>query len=340
MRHGILLIALLGAFPDARVFAQTAEEAAPLEEVVVTGEYPGPGMWKITRPGDDAHVMWIVGEPPPLPKRMQWKSRDVEAVAQRSQEILRDATVSMEPDEKIGLFRGLSLLPAALKARKNPEGATLREHVPPELYARWLVQKKRYLGRDGGVEDFRPIFAADKLRRAAFDDLGLRDSGMVWDVVGKLAKKRKIPVTTPTIKFTFHTREIKEKLREFSRESLPDTECFASTLDLTEALSDTTTEARRARAWATADLATLESLPPLPNPYVPCAMALLSSEPAKQLIPSDIREQIYASWTEAAVKSLGANETTLAIVPLAKLTRDGGYLARLREKGYVVEPPK
>ena len=340
MRHGVFLVALLGAFLHAPAFAQAAGDAAPMEEVVVTGEYPGPGMWKITRPGNEPHVMWIVGEPPPLPKRMKWKSRAVEAVAQRSQEILRDATVSMEPDEKIGLFRGLSLLPAALKARKNPDDAALRDRVSPDLYARWLVQKKRYLGHDGGVEDFRPIFAADKLRRAAFDDLGLRESGMVWEVVGKLAKKRKIPVTTPTIKFTFHTREIKDKLREFSRESLPDSECFARTLDLTEALSDSATEARRAQAWATADLATLDSLPPLPNPYLPCAMALLSSEAAKELIPADIREQIYVSWTEAAARSLTVNETTLAVVPLAKLTRDGGYLARLREMGYLVEPPK
>ena len=39
----------------------------PLEEVVVTGEFPGPGMWKVTRADDAAgHVLWIVGEPPPL----------------------------------------------------------------------------------------------------------------------------------------------------------------------------------------------------------------------------------------------------------------------------------
>ncbi len=54
---------------------------------------------------------------------MKWKSRDVEAVAVSAQEILLDAGVSMEPDERIGVFKGLSLLPAALKARKNPEEA-------------------------------------------------------------------------------------------------------------------------------------------------------------------------------------------------------------------------
>jgi hypothetical protein len=271
---------------------------------------------------------------------MQWKSRDVESVAMRSQEILLDASVRMEPDEKIGVFRGLTLLPAAMKARRNPDEATLRERVPPDLYARWLAQKKLYLGRDSGVEQWRPIFAATKLRSAAFDDLKLRDSGMVWEVVGKLAKKRKIPVTTPSLKFTFHTRELKTKIKEFSRESLPDTECFATTLDLVEALSDRVTEGRRAHAWATADLATLDSLPPLPNPYVPCAMAVLGSDVAREVIPADIRERLYASWMDAAAKALATNETTLAIVPLAKLTREGGYLERLRARGYSIDAPK
>jgi hypothetical protein len=40
------------------------------------------------------------------------------------------------------------------------------------------------------------------------------------------------------------------------------------------------------------------------------------------------------------VKSLSANETTLAIVPLGKLTRKGGYLERLRARGYQIEAPK
>lgn len=333
-----ILCAAIGVGLLGGVRAQSPP-AEPMEEVVVTGEFPGPGMWKVTK-SDGAHVMWIVGDPPPLPKRMQWKSRDVEAVALRSQEILLDASLRMQPDEKIGVFRGLSLLPAALKARRNPDHASLRASVPAELYSRWLVQKKRYLGHDSGVEDWRPLFAADKLRKAAFADLGLRESGMVWDVVGKLAKKRKIPTTSPKLEFTFHTRELRSKIKEFSREALADTECFAATLDLTEALSDSGTESRRAHAWATADLATLESLAPLPNPYVPCAMAVLRSEVAKEIIPTDIREQLYALWTEAAVKSLNANETTLAIVPLTKLLRDGGYLARLREAGFTIEAPK
>ena len=337
-RYLLILLALL---PGSFARAQAPAPDEPMEEVVVTGEFPGPGMWKVTRADDPAgHVLWIVGDPPPLPKRMKWKSRAVESVAIRAQEILLDATVSMKPDEEIGVFKGLSLLPSVLKARKNPGEATLRSQVPADVYERWLVQKKKFLGSDSGVEKWRPLFAAQKLRREAFDDLGLRESGMVWEVVGKLAKKYKIRTTQPSIPFTFPTEGLKDKIKDFSRQPLADVECFSTTLDLTQALSDTATEEQRARAWATADLATLQSLPPLPNPFLPCAMALLTTDFARQIVPADIREQVYVLWIDAAGKSLAANQTTLAIVPLAKLTREGGYLERLRAKGYLIEAPK
>ncbi|MEJ0084263.1 MAG: TraB/GumN family protein [Pseudomonadota bacterium] len=320
--------------------AQLPAEETPLEEVVVNGEFPGPGMWKVTRANDTSgHTLWIIGDPPPLPKRIQWKSKKVEAVVVSTQEILRDSSVTMKPDEEIGLFRGLSLLPAVLKARKNPEEGKLKDLLPPVLYARWQVQKRLYLGRESGVEEWRPIFAADKLRKGAYDELKLRDNGMVWDVVGKLAKQHKIRVTSPTIAFTIKRAEIRAKIKEFSRESLSDVECFATTLDLTEALSDRDTENSRARAWATGDLATLSALPPLPSPTLPCVMAVMSSQVARELIPADIREQLRSLWMDAAQKSIAANQTTFAIVPLVKLMRDDGYLARLQSQGYLIEAP-
>jgi len=319
----------------------TAAGEAPLDEVVVTGEFPGPGMWKVTRPDDAGnHVLWIVGDPPPLPKRMKWKSKDVESVALSAQEILLDSAVSMEPDEKIGFFRGMTLLPAMLEARRNPDDAKLKDLVPPDLYARWLVQKKLYLGRESGVESWRPLFAADKLRKAAFDDLKLREGGAVWEVIGKLAQKHKIKVTSPRLQFTIKRSEVRAKIKEFSRESLPDVECFDTMLRLTEALSDRETQNARAHAWATGDHETLAKLPALPSPSRPCAMAVMNSQVAREVIPADIRQKVHALWLAAAEKSLAENQTTFAIVPFVKLTRADGYLAMLRAKGYVIEAPQ
>jgi hypothetical protein len=72
---GVLLLTLVAR-------AQTPD--APVEEIVVTGEYPGPGLWKVTRADAPAgHALWIIGDPPPLPKRLAWKSTAVEAVVLR-----------------------------------------------------------------------------------------------------------------------------------------------------------------------------------------------------------------------------------------------------------------
>ena len=324
------------ATPDA-----PADSEPPLEEILVTGEFPGPGMWKVRRADDPAnHALWIVGDPPPLPRRMKWKSKDVEAVALSAQAILRDAAVTIESDEKIGLLRGMALVPAMLKARRNPHEAELEDLLPADLYARWLAQKELYLGRSNGVESWRPLFAAARLREAAFEELNLRDGGVVWNVIGKLARKNKIRVNSPKLRFTFKRSQVRDRLREFSSESLADVECLATTLQLTEALADRETQNARAHAWATADHEALAQLPALPSPYLQCATALMNSQAARDVIPADIREQLFALWIDAAEKSLSANQTTFAIVPFVKLTRPDGYLAKLREKGYVIEEPQ
>jgi hypothetical protein len=234
----------------------------------------------------------------------------------------------------------MTLLPAILEARRNPDDAKLKDQVPADLYARWLVQKKLYLGRESGVENWRPLFAADKLRKAAFSDLKLREGGAVWEVIGKLAEKYKIKVTSPIMRFTVKRSEVRSKLKEFSRESLPDVECFGTMLALTEALGDRETQNARAHAWAIGDHEALGQLPALPNPYLPCAMAVMNSQLVRDMVPTDIREQVHALWLEAAEKALAANQTTFAIVPFVKLTRADGYLAMLRKKGYLIEAPQ
>ena len=129
-RYAVSSVALWLALSPAWAQAPPAtEQTEALDEIVVSGEYPGPGLWKVTRADDAGHVMWIVGEPPPLPKRMKWKSKDVEAVALSAQEILLDSAVRMDADEKIGFFRGITLVPAILEARRNPGDAKLKDLV-------------------------------------------------------------------------------------------------------------------------------------------------------------------------------------------------------------------
>ena len=41
-----------------------------MEVIVVTGEQPGPGLWKVS---SGNHVMWILGEVSPFPRKVKWK---------------------------------------------------------------------------------------------------------------------------------------------------------------------------------------------------------------------------------------------------------------------------
>jgi hypothetical protein len=316
--------------------AQTPEE--PLDEIVVTGEYAGPGMWQVTHPDHPGHTLWIVGEPPPLPKQMRWHSQQVERVALQSQEILLQPGFSLKPDEKIGVFRMLTLVPAALKLRKNPDKATLQDLIAPDIYARWLVQKKLYLGRDSGVEKMRPLLVADKLRDAAFKELQLGGGG-AWGAIWPLVQKKKTPITNPSLAFTFKTDNLRGQIKAFSRQKLADEECFARTVELTEALSNKPVEEVRARAWATADLAKLQELPPLPDPDDACEKAIVNSLAMTTTVPADLHEKLDELWFTAAGTALTKNESTLAFVKMSELLGEKGYLESLRKRGYEILPP-
>jgi TraB/PrgY/gumN family len=341
----VFLWLLFAGFSTALANAQEppapeAPHEEPLSEIVVSGEFPGPGLWKVTRAGETSgHALWIVGDPGPLPKGMKWKSQEIEAKVASAQEVLFDAGINLTPDEKVGVFRGLTLVPAALKARRNPDDGKLADVLPAELYARWQVQKKLYLGRDRGVESWRPLFAAQKLQEGVVEKLGLSPRETVYRKVRDLAGKRKIKQTSPTIKYTFKRSELRDRIKEFSREALADVECLAVTLDLVEALGRRDVENARNKAWARGDLAGLSALPMRPNPNLPCAMAIMNAEAARDLVPANIQELVTAKWLEAVEASLAANQTTFAVLSYDKLIRKDGYLDLLRQKGYVVEDP-
>ena len=130
-----------------------------LEEVLVTGQQPGPGLWRVTRAGDPhGHVLWILGNYSPLPRKMTWRSAELAGVLAVSQAVLAPVSVSASA----GPLGGVTLLPSLIGVRSNPDDKRLQEVVPADLYARWLPLKARYLGKNDGVEDWRPIFAAQE----------------------------------------------------------------------------------------------------------------------------------------------------------------------------------
>lgn len=311
--------------PEAEASASTQL----LEAVVVSGVQPGPGLWRVSK-GD--HVLWVLGTLNPLPKRMQWVSREVEQVIGEAQEVLLGPGAKLK--KEIGLFRGLMLLPSALGSRKNPDKRKLVDVVPPELYARWLPLKAKYIGRSRGIEKQRPLFAALKLYEKAIDRNRMTQDNLVMPVVKKAAKKHKVPINRPEIEIDIG--DPREAIRQFADSQLDDLECFGKTLDRID--TDLQAMRERANAWATGDIDMLRSLPFTDQNQV-CSDAILNAGVMRDRGLDDMRERFEQAWLDAAVAALDKNQTTFAVLPMRQLLAPDGYIARLRERGYEVEEP-
>lgn len=325
---GFVAGAVLAAVSPA---AGAADEAAPLEEVLVTGHQPGPGLWRVTRPAaGTGHVMWLLGTHGPLPAGMRWQSRELEAALAESQAVI--APVAMRAE--VGLLGGVTLLPSLVGLRRNPGDERLEEVVPPELYARWLPLKARYLGRDRAVERWRPIFAAQALYERALRDAGLEPYGTVWPVVEKLARKAKLEVIEPELEVRID--QPRSAIKEFKRSPLDDVECFARTLARLE--SDLERMRVRANAWATGDVATLRSLTHVDNASA-CIAVVLNAEVMRERGAGDWPARRAAAWVSAAERAFATHASTVAVLPVEQILRDDGFVAQLRARGYVVEDP-
>jgi hypothetical protein len=330
--RAVVLAVLFAVSSPAVSTAQTLAGAEPIIDVapvIVTGVQPGPGMWKVSK---GEHVMWILGTQSPLPTGMEWVSRDVEAVLAQAQEVI--SAPNFIADADIGFFGKLALLPAFIGFRKNPGGRTLQEIVPAEMHARWLGLKHKYIGRDRGIEKWRPIFAAMELYGEAIEDSGLGFGSVVDPVVTKVAKERGITHTQPVVRVSID--EPKAALREFRTSTLDDIACFDKTLRRLETDIGAMTE--RANAWAVGDLDRLRALPVIDNSQT-CVNAALQTGLAKKLGMDDAEARTERAWIEAAQNALARNRVTFATLPMQDVLRGDGYLARLAAAGYAVEAP-
>lgn len=331
---------LLGAVPGAAM-AQ-AEPPVPLDgdgevvdmaPVLVAGVQPGPGLWRVSK---DDHVLYILGTQSPLPRDIDWDAREVREVLDEAGAVLGSPGLSVDAD--VGFFRGLTLVPSAMKAMRNPGGATLDKVLPPELYARWLPLKQQYMGRDRGVEKKRPLIAVYELYKAALDHSRLRQGGVVGPVLAKELKARGLESTSTVLELKIE--DPRQALADFRGEALKpqDLECFAATLDVIE--QDLPRIAARANAWAVGDVAALRAMPRNRRQLADCMGAWVQAEAARKRGFTDIEARIRERWLAAVEKALAGHRVSFATMSIDTLLYDReGYLAALAAKGYRIQAP-
>ncbi len=324
-----------------------------LETVVVSGEQPGPGLWKVSK-GD--HVMWVLASYGVLPKDMTWRTRDIEARIAESQQVLYAPSISVAPN--IGIFRGLTLIPAALKAAKIPDGRTLKDVLSAETYAKWLALRQKYIGKDDDVERLRPAIALEQLRAAAGKKNGLYGGPNVFSVVGELRKKHKIDaVRLPTVARTIRVEDPRGMLKSASKIDMPDLDCFIRKLDTLEA--DIERTRKIANAWSLGHIEELRNLTRASSRdellQDSCAYVLMTAlqnggtadaAHAKRALDDvfwhaeQASVQAQSNWVAAAQKALEKNRSTFAVLPVGDVFRPDGHIEKLRALGYAVEEPR
>jgi hypothetical protein len=322
--------------PPAAQQAGEAPQGAPAR-IVVSGRRPGPGLWKVSK---DGHVMWVFGLYSPLPKNLEWDAGRVERLLGESQAVLLPPSA----EAKVGFLKGLSLLPQLprlIGIQDNPDGATLRDVLPAEVYTHWTVLRAQYMevkdsDADRKLERLRPIFVAQRLRRAGLDRSGLSSDNEVREQIIRIAKQRKLKLTSTG--FELPLDNVGKAITAFKETRLNDVACFSKTLDSLE--QDIGAMQVRANAWANGNIAELQRLD-FETLDDACDEAILGSS-AAQTNPEfrSMRERLRSAWLAAAEKSLLDNASTFALLGMKDVFDQKGYLAALQARGYTVESPK
>jgi hypothetical protein len=331
---GLLVLSALSLLSIRPSWSQAAPAPA-IDEVVVTGEQPGPQLWKATRNG---HVLWILGTVTPKPRDITWKSKEVGLVLDETQLVINQqlqgstwpANISLEPDMS-GPFQGIRAMRMASKIRKERLPPPLREAVPPELYARFQKLKAKYMPNNKDIELRRPRVAASTLYGTAIAASGLTTRAMIHDEVHRLARKRRIKITEPTLVIKVDVETFAAIQAEFYEVPLAaELKCFEDTLVLLESQIPLITA--RANAWATGNVEALRKLPPLTRES--CDIVAWSAPRWK-----DLASQLDTLWLDTIDAAVAKNPSTLVMLDMHELLQPQGVLEGLIKRGYEVDAP-
>jgi uncharacterized protein YbaP (TraB family) len=292
----------------------------PMQEVLVTGEQPGPGLWKVSS-GD--HVLWILGEIAPQPGKVKWRSQRFEGLLENAQEVLLDFSGVMWPNKLQE--------DAEVRIRRLPGGQTLQDVVSPELYARAAAARKLY-GTAERIDVLRPFYAGRRILMSALRKMGMEKRFSASFTVRTLARRAWVDVTI--IDTPGQTHE--EQLKIIEQGSTAP--CLEMMVEMVE---DGGNGLRRlANAWSIGDIPALRQLVPLyalqpTHQENQCTVALYGGEARA----NEFVARRTVAWLSAAERALRENKRTMAVVSMAELFAPDGYLAALRDRGYEVDEP-
>jgi uncharacterized protein YbaP (TraB family) len=315
---GLLALVIAGLLPLPTGHTQSPSEAIDaLDEIVVTSERSGPGLWHVRR---DNAQLWILGALAPLPKGITWRSHQVEQVM-----LSTDMVLVTKPLE-IGFARALWIFLTHHDLLTVSGGRRIRDVLPTDLYHRFATQRARFTTDDSKWERFRPILAAVFLEETAFRQAGLSTRIDLGAAVRNIANKHDVDVKEVAIA---GVRDLLETLKTVPVAT--ENKCMAAALSTIEIGLPRLIE--RASAWTRGDIDAMQRLPDSPED-LGCHAALVSDSGS-----ADLLAQMQHAWLAAIDAQMRGKQVVLAVVNMDLLLEHGGLLDSLQAKGYTVEAP-
>jgi uncharacterized protein YbaP (TraB family) len=311
--NAAILIAGVGFSPACRA----GLPAPVIDEVVVTGERAGPGMWRVRR---GAATVWILGSISPLPRDITWRSKQVEQLLESASQVL------VQKPLEISIPRVLWMMIFDRGVLMIGSGKRLKDILPADMYVRFAAQRGKVSDDPSKWERYRPIIAAAFLQQAAFHQVNLSMRLDLGAALRILAKKHGVRIEEVKVAGASDMLEALKNMPESVERT-----CVEASLVTVESGLPRLIE--RAQAWADGNIERIENLSELKEVDA-CRSALDTGKGAL-----DVITRIRETWLGSLEKYLQTAGTTIAVVNLDMLLEHGGLLDELRAKGYEVEPP-
>lgn len=315
----LILAVTLFSFPIQNQIIADGPDAEPqLYQTLVIGKRPGPPLWKVT---NQDKVLWIFGTLDYLPKRLKWDPASVRFELSSSEEYISPPQINARENNP---FKAISLMRKLKRIEEIPDGKSLQDVLPEQLYERFLEAKSVYAPRNNKILHLRPLNAASSLFRAAQDSVGFSLDKKVGNRLRSIARGR-----GATLIDHRKSLDVDTFLLAYENIFLEDEiACLQATLRTIE--TDLEAMIIRANAWADGDAELLIKLD-YPDRQKACLESLLSTNEIRRVV-----EQTRIEWVESIENALTNNEKSFANFPMREIVHPEGLLAQLKQQGYVI----
>jgi uncharacterized protein YbaP (TraB family) len=302
----------------AQLRTSRAQDPPPqLDEVVVSTERAGPGLWHVQR---GTAQLWIFGTLSPLPKDMTWRSKQLEALLDHTDQLL------VAKPLEVGVARAVWLMLTQRDLFLLGHKRKLKDVLPADLYGRFAAQRAKLTNDASKWEKYRPIIAAAFLEEDALHQVGLSTRLDLAEEVRALAHKHHVRIEE--FKVT-GLHDVLDALKALP--AATENKCVAASLATIETGLPRLID--RAQAWTTGDIERIQRLPE--EAEVAACRAAVTVDPGA----GDLLALLRRTWLDNMERHLQSGGVTLAVVNTDMLIESGGFVDELRARGYTVELP-